>query len=210
MPDKRVSFATVFLFAVFANITFTQVRYTQVGGKMTLCGLSYSRIEGSDVGGIQIGFTNEGRIALGVLANVSSLPNPSKSIGLTGEIGILKRHDQSPGISLLLAGVQSWFTAKIPAVSYQSQTYQSRSAIVGLDFYFSPLGFPAFPFLQASYAFGSTNLGFGRIGSEVKSFALGIDFLIPTDDTPKLILTPAVSFSDGKSSLAIQLAFVLS
>lgn len=90
-----------------------QVKYTELSDRLTLAGAGYSRIKGVNAYSLQIGNTRDGRIALGLLGSITTLPS-AKTLSLFLEGGLSKPDSVvQVGFNLLLSGSLLWYPTKM-------------------------------------------------------------------------------------------------
>ncbi len=203
MSNLRKYLLVVTLSIIVSDLVISQVKYSLDGTKVVAVALSYSRSESLKSFSGQLGYTRDGRVAIGTLFSLSQSTEAfARSFGVYVEAAIIRPDRQSiAGLDFLLAISRSWLT------SSSSRNVSVSGVTAGIDFYVAPPHGSIFPFIQISGASASA----ANVDNYSASLGIGLDWLVDSADQPWIIVTPGVAFaSKGIVFYEVALSLALS
>jgi hypothetical protein len=195
---KNIQVSILFILIINTIAIFSQVKYAELKEKIVMSSITYSRVNPYENVGVQIGYTREGRIALGILFSTSTTHSPNKSAGIFIEGALLKpSSDDIIGIDLGVAGVKSF------ATDYSGYIKSITGVIGTLELFIPSTSTPVSPFIQLSGASAKSIF--------ITALAFGADISIGDRNKPSIILTPGLAFSSESPLMAeVDLAIIIS
>lgn len=195
---KNIRLYILIILITFPLVLESQVKYAELREELTMMSITYSRVSPFENIGVQFGYTNKGRIGLGLLFTTSTTHSPNRAAGIFIEGAILKPSSGDLiGIDLGVAGVKTF------AAGYGGKIRSVDGVIGTIELFFPSSNIPVSPFIQISGASVKSQF--------MSSFAIGMDILIDDNTKPLFILTPGLAFSrESPLMVEVDLSIILS